>query len=646
MADLTTNLKVFLARELQRQFSSLDNSVALFISRTKKDPLEDVSATAPKTGSIQKELDTRRQLQTAKILKDSTVALMIPRYNWTNKTIYPKYSYTEDNSTRQFFVYTTEGNVYACISNGGGRQSIEEPTGTGTSLIYLSNGYIWKFMYKVPVDLIDFVDENYIPIKELPIYENKPFAYGSDDKQLQYAVQYAAGGGNISAIDITSIGNEYPYTVKSTAYHKPREVTSTTVKLDAQASGTDNAYVDYSIRFITGEAAGQFSKISSYNGGTKVATVETPFSPNPSSEDVYEITPTVEITGDGSGARAYTKMHSYAANTVENIVIASAGTNYTKAEATILPRGYNTVLVANVDATGEIGRDPIFDLMVQRISILVKIEGRENQRAVLGNDYGQYGLWLSPKISTGYSGGGEIAGTEAFIRTKVDLQTTVGQTFDDLWAKSDEYIFGSESYNSGKVSNITNPFVKFSPTRGQLTVDGLNSKLKNGETVYTFTKDTSLGGFTFSGKTARVTNTLLEDSVRSSFTETYRCSHKLGISRTDGLSFDPGTPYTSIPFDASVTGGSGSEAIVLDFTNIAGGSGDLFLTNVISGSSSDTVGFIAGETLAVNDLELNITSVSPPELNLFSGKMLYIQSIEQVKRNAEQLDLFKINFDF
>jgi len=646
MTDLSTNLKVFLARELQRQFSSLDNSVALFISGTSGTTSKGSLSSVLLSNSTEKELNTRRQLQTAKILTDSTVSLMVTRYNWTANTIYKTFSYSLDNSSRQFYVYTSEGNVYACISNGGGRQSKEEPTGTGTSLIYLSNGYIWKFMYKVPVDLIDFIDTNYIPIKELPIYENKPFAYGSDDKQLQYAVQYAAGGGNVAAIDVATIGNAYPYTIKASVFHKPREITSTTIKLDARANGSSDVYNEYSIRFITGEAAGQFSKITAYDGSTKTATIETPFTPNPSSEDIYEITPTVIITGDGSGASAYAKMHSYAANTIETIVIANAGRNYTTANATVSPTGLGTVLSVYVDATGTIGRDPIFDLVVKRLSILVKIEGREKQKAVLGNDYREYGLWLSPKITTGYIGGGKIAGTDAFIRTSVDLETTSGQTFDDLWASSNDFIFGSESFNSGKVANTTNPFTKFSATRGQVTVDGLNSKLKNGETVYTFTEDTILGGYTFSGKTARVRNTLLEDSIRSSFTETYRCSHKLGISRTDGLSFDPGTPYTSIPFDAAVTGGSGSSAIVLDFTNISGGSGDIFLTNVVSGSLANTTGFVSGETLAVNDLELNITSVSPPELNLFSGKMLYIKSIEQVKRNAEQLDLFKINFDF
>ena len=170
MADLSSNLKVFLARELQRQFSSLDNSVALFIAGT------DNTFTYPNISSsinsISDELKTRRQFQTAKILTDSTVAMMIPRVNWTSGTIYDNYSLSSDNSTKNFYVYTTDGNVYICISNGGGKKSLEEPTRTGTSLIYLSNGYVWKFMYKVPSDLIDFVDSSYIPIKEIPIYLN------------------------------------------------------------------------------------------------------------------------------------------------------------------------------------------------------------------------------------------------------------------------------------------------------------------------------------------------------------------------------------------------------------------------------------------------------------------------------------------
>ena len=642
MADLPSNLKVFLARELQRQFSSLDNSVALVIGGTDSS----VSSTA---NSLSEDLITRRQLQTAKILKDSTVALMIPRVNWTTGTIYQNYSLSEDNSSRNFYVYTTDGNVYVCISNGGGKASTEEPSGTGTSLLYLSNGYVWKFMFKIPNDLIDFVDSNYVPLRELPLYDNKPFAYGSDEKQLQYAVQYAAQGGGVDSIDISNIGSEYGGTVKSNEGHRVRETpTVTTVTLDIRANGTNEFYKDYSIRIVSGIGAGQIRKITGYDGSTKTITIDSGWSISPTTESIYEIIPTLVIVGDGSDASAYFKMSTYASNNIDSIVISNGGSNYTTATARVTPAASPTTtdLKVNIDPTGGVGRDPIFDLYAKRLSILVKIEGREKQRAVLGNDYRQYGLWLSPKIGSGYTNAGTVAGTNSFIRTSVDLEATPGQTFDSSFVSGGEFVFGSESFNTGKVANITNAFTRFSPTRGQVVLDGLNSKLKNGETIYTFTTDNSTGGYTFSSKTAKVTNTLFEDSIRSEFTEVYRCSHKLRVSRTDGLSFDPGTPYTSIPFDAAATGGSGGNGIVLDFTNIVGGSGDVFLTKVVSGSSSDTNGFKAGETLAVNSLELNITSVSPPELNLFSGKLLYITDIEQVTRNAEQLDLFKINFDF
>ena len=648
MAELSSKLKVFLTRELQRQFSSLGNSVALFISGTLPTTNKGDLAANLVDGSIEKELNTRRQLQTAKILTDSTVALMIPRVNWSEGTIYDTHSLTADNSKRNFYVYTEDKNVYVCISNGGGRKSIEEPTGTGTSLIFLSNGYVWKFMYKIPSELIDFVDSTHIPLKEVPIYVDKPFAYGSDEKQAQYAVQYNAAGGGVDAVNVISTGSEYVNTVKASAGHRPRAATSTTITLDTRASGTDDVYVNYTLRIISGDGAGEFFKITTYNGAEKIATIDGGFLNTPNADSIYEIIPTIQIDGDGSGAKAYAKMHSYTANTIDSVVIADPGVNYSTATASVLTatNGSPPTLSVSVNPTGSVGRDTVFDLFAKRLSILVKIEGREKQRAVLGNDYREYGLWLSPLIGTGYTNAGEIAGTDSYIRTVVDLKSVPGTTFDSDWATSRDFIFGAESYNAGRVAPVTNPFIKYSSTRGQVTLDGLNSRLKNGEIVHKFSTDSGSSGFTFSNKTAIVVNTLLEDSTRSSFTDTYRCSHKIGISRTDGLSFDPGTPFTAIPFDSAATGGSGGQGHVLDFTNIVGGSGDVFLTNVVSGSSSDTRGFIAGETLAINDLELNITSVSPPELNLFSGKMLYITGIEQVTRNAEQLDLFKINLDF
>jgi len=60
MTELSSNLKVFLARELERQFTSLDNSVMMFISN--------VDNSGSSSESLDNEIVTRRQIQTAKLL--------------------------------------------------------------------------------------------------------------------------------------------------------------------------------------------------------------------------------------------------------------------------------------------------------------------------------------------------------------------------------------------------------------------------------------------------------------------------------------------------------------------------------------------------------------------------------------------------
>ena len=407
MAELSNKLKVFLARELQRQFTSNDNSVALFIGQT----TTDVSSTQ----SIDNETLTRRQIQTAKILTDSKVALLIPRINWTIDTIYDDYDTSEDMITKNFYVYTTEGNVYICLSNGGGRKSIEEPRGTGTTPIQLSNGYVWKFMYKIPSELIDFIDANWIPVQELPTYDGKPYAY-ADESQLQYAVQYNAVGGRIEQIKVTSTGDSFPYYVPASLDSKIRTSTTTTVKLDIRASGSNDVYNGYSIRITKGKGVGQLRVISDYEGTTRIATVSEEWAELPDSTSSYEILPSIVISGDGTNATAYAKMNSYGVSKINSVVMVSNGTNYTTASVTTTPSlATNPVLQPIITPSVGLGAEPIFDFFARRACILVKFQGTEEKKAVIGNDFRQFGLWLSPKIGAGYTNSGKIAGTDSYL---------------------------------------------------------------------------------------------------------------------------------------------------------------------------------------------------------------------------------------
>lgn len=658
---LNSSLKTFLAKNLYDSLTSIENSVGLYISKTET-ALGGIAEASVSTaedsatkGSKFYEYGTRRQILTTKMLTDRRISMMTRRYDWTYGQIYRAYDNTADlrNATAAapFYVYTDEGHVYVCLNNGGGLPSIDKPKGTGVNPLYFRNGYIWKFLYKVPTDLLDFVDSDWIPIRELPIYENKPYAY-SDEKQLQYEVQYEAVAGKVDSISVKDQGGRFENTVYASENRYVKSSSLGSTKLDPNASGVDDAYNDYSIRILSGQGAGQIRKIVGYNGSTRVATLSTEWSVVPNDTSHYEIIPTLTISGDGTGAEIYAKMTPYYQKTIESVVIVNNGSNYSYGTVSAEPEiEQPPEFVVAVSPIGGLGSDPLFDLKVERVSIIAKIEGREEKKAIIGNDYQRYGLWFTPKIGAGHKNEGKVANTDAIYRLTLDLQAPPGTTFSSNWIQQGDYIWSDKTYSSGKVSGFGTAFASYSPTRAKVTIDSATNKFKKDENIYVFRPNPSGSTFAFQNKSAIIANSLYDDVTRISYEETFRCTHKLNVTRADGSSFNMGTPYVDIPYDTKVTGASGSIGYVADFIPLGGPNGELYLTKVFKSDSADAaIGFTGGETLGVkvgvSTLELNTTSVSGPELNLFSGRIIYIQSIDPVFRNSEQLDLFKINIDF
>ena len=64
-----------------------------------------------------------------------------------------------------FYVMTDEFNVYKCLDNNNASASTVKPIGTTVDPIAFSDGYMWKFMFNVPVALRNkFLTDDYIPI--------------------------------------------------------------------------------------------------------------------------------------------------------------------------------------------------------------------------------------------------------------------------------------------------------------------------------------------------------------------------------------------------------------------------------------------------------------------------------------------------
>ena len=75
--------------------------------------------------------------------------------------------------------------------------------------------------------------------------------------------------------------------------------------------------------------------------------------------------------------------------------------------------------------------------------------------------------------------------------------------------------------------------------------------------------------------------------------------------------------------------------------------GTLLLTNVSPSASSAALGFDTNERLTLPDSTgATVTNVFGPELELFSGKMLYIEGIDPVIRTFEQTDVLQLTFEF
>lgn len=126
--------------------------------------------------------------------------LAVKRYNWVSGQAFSAYSDALDPlspigpTSYQFpyYVFTEDNHIYKCINNNHNGLSTIKPVGTGTSVISLSDGYVWKYMGSLEASDVYFLSKDFIPVK----YKTY------DDNTSQWATQQAASKNGISAFNI------------------------------------------------------------------------------------------------------------------------------------------------------------------------------------------------------------------------------------------------------------------------------------------------------------------------------------------------------------------------------------------------------------------------------------------------------------
>lgn len=442
---VTKRFRIHNAEQFHEAFSEVANTgMYLFIARVNSWANNDVTP-APVDTVRETRFEPWRNMIAAKRVTAADTTFSIPRYNWTSGTVYTEYSDVQNTLyDNQFYVMTTDFNVYKCMFNNNGAQSTVRPTGTSTSILHTADGYKWKFMFSISAaDVLKFVTTTYIPVKTLT----------ANNGSTQWQVQQAAQNNAIEIIDVTGGGTGYAYRANTLS----SVTNSSVVVLDSSASGVDSAYVGSSLYIPAGLGAGQLANVITYVGATKTATLTPALAVTPNSSSSFHIGPRITVNGDGTTVKAYANALS---GVISHIHVINAGTGYSRANVTITGTGgSNATAVPRISPPQGHGADPVDELGGYNVMLNVRLEGTEGGNFPTNNDFRIIGLLRDPLTAN------DIAATASAydLCTKLTVSSVSGGPFSP-----DEIITGTANNAQGRVVEFAN--TNASGTAGVLRV--------------------------------------------------------------------------------------------------------------------------------------------------------------------------------
>lgn len=431
---ISKKLNAHVAQQFREAFDESDPS-QIYLFYSKIDPWGNENSPPSLDDTLVSDRDIWRGMIALKKVSNNNVTMAVPKYVWTSGTVYSEFNDSDtDLPDKNFFVFTSNNEVYKCLFNASNTASTVVPTGRSTSVITTSDGYKWKFLYDISAaDFNRFGGVNHIPVKTLL----------ANDASAQWAVQQAAANGAIEIYDVTNGGSGYlenKGTVSS--------VTSTTqLSIANTASGTDNVYNGSTIFISSGLGAGQLRIVTGYNATTRLLTVNTGFTVSPNTSSTYHIGPRINIVGDGNRAEAYANVQSGA---VSKITAINGGSSYSEARVNITANptyGSGATAVAYIAGPGGHGADPVSELFARNVTLNVEVDGDEGGFFAANNQFRIYGLIKDPQIR---ATGGVASNLRYDQTTRITLSSITG-TFTQ-----DEFIVGDSSRATGRVVYFAN----------------------------------------------------------------------------------------------------------------------------------------------------------------------------------------------
>ena len=518
-----------------------------------------------------------------KRVNSDDVKIMIPRHDWTTNTVYAPYRSNTDLSNASFYAVTNAAasyHIFKVLDNNGGVPSIDEPQFSDTSpddeYYSTSDGYVWKYMYTIQKNEFEkFATADYIPV--IP-----------NSNVVANAVS-----GAIDVVTIATKGSNYDSYFANTFNATDLRIGGDITKygLAASASANNDFYNDSYIYIKSGTGLGQIRKIVDYSviGTDKIVTIDSSFNTNPDSTSEYEITPSVNIVGDGAGARARALVNTTSSNSIYRIEIINRGSGYSYASASV--QG-NTGGVSNsaslsvvVGPKGGHGSDPEFELGGRYLGFSVSFANNEGNTIPTTNDYRTIGLLKDP----------------LFANVEMSLSSVVG-VFEDseTVVQSNTNATGVATFFAGstlRLSNVSGQFVA-----GQIVTGATSNATAN---VSSFEINNITKDFDTFDQRWKYTGTVLA-----------------GAFQEDETVYQVDQSIANAKFHSA-------DSNYIYLTDVKG---TINPSNTLVGVTSSAVA--------------NLSSFLQPDIVIGSGEVLYIENTDPISRSNNQTEVVKIIMKF
>ena len=589
---VTTKFKIHNAEQFIESLSETSaTNLYLFIGRV-QEWTDENSPPAPTEAVANTLYSYWDQMIAAKKVTSADVKHVITRRNWESNTAYTAYAHTNpDQLANNFYVVTEDFNVYKCLQNNlsNGASTIK-PTGTGSAVIEIADGYKWKYMYTITSqDTLKFTTSEYIPVQK-----------SIDSRQI--AVEDAAIDGQIDIINKTSNGD---FKVEFTAG-------------PTNAVGDSQDFI--SSETLVGQTSNQYGTLVSYTSSANNIT----YSPSVGNTKFTDGEVVLGATSNARATISQTPVSTYEFDTgvfaqVTNSTVMQLSTSANNSVDGLYVN--STVFVVNNAGQGEQTTITQYDALLRRITV---------NPAFTVTPSTVSGYEVAPSITLNGDGSsfkGRTRGNASHGVTEVTV-TEKGAGF----TIASPSIFANVSYGTGANSEVI-----IGPVggHGKNAIEELGG---NRVMVDSRISGNESGRFTTSNDFRQVG--LLRDPLQTANTLAFFTESLSDQSTTLTVGGVTGSFQSDEKvFTGTSLANSSANGVVVDFLN-----NNTLRINEVKGTFEDSNVVTGANTSSTGTISAN--GVTQPGMKPYSGDVLYIENREKITRLQNQVEDFKIVLEF